>query len=116
MSDRGGIVLGLSLILFFILTVSGVVYLECTREKPVSSGKIVEKHHEDATRSSMMFCAPKRGCFPMSHYVPEHWVFILEDCRKSSGTCRKGEVEVNKEVYNGFEVGDQYPSPEFPGE
>lgn len=78
--------------------------------KPVTSGKIVEKHHEDATRSSMMFCAPKRGCFPMSHNVPERWVFVLEDCSKS---CRKGEVDVNKEVYNGLEVGDQYPSSEF---
>ncbi len=96
-----------------VITLLVAVFALTACDKPVTSGKIVEKYHKDATRSSMLFCAPKRGCFPMSHSAPERWVLVLESCQ-NPGKCRQGEMEVNREIYSGFEVGNQYHSAESP--
>lgn len=95
-----------------ILIFSLLTYLHITQEPPVNSGKIEKKYHKDATRKKGNIMVGKLW-MPTSRNIPERWVFVLENCEDLSKACRRGEVEVSKEVYNGLEVGDQYPSKEF---
>lgn len=77
----------------------------------ISSGFITEKHYEPASSYTTMYCASynsKGGCVfyaPMTHQVPEHWVFEL---RNGDDT---GSVDVDPNTYESYDVGDAYSSP-----
>lgn len=81
-------------------------------QKSVTSGRIVKKYHMDAT-TRVTFISTGKSVIPIWTNVPEKWVFVLENC-ETPDKCKQGEMEVNQKVYDGFEVGNQYPSAELP--